>query len=89
MADFGPRMAISFWLVSVTCQVLFTMGIVNYNFMSVWTLATIADKTLKLLSEEREAAFLAWADRVLDSMFSSGEPESEEVELPIFRPHRE
>ena len=68
--DFGPRCAIALWATSLICQVLFSMGIINVGFLFIWSLATIVDKTLKLIDPEDEVAFHEWAGNVWESLFA-------------------
>ena len=90
--DFGPRTAAAFWILSLICQVLLWLGIINVGFIWVWSFATVVDKSLKLLDSEDEEAFLEWAGNVWDSCFNKHprnggdgpDQDDGDYELPIF-----
>ena len=70
------------------CGVLNMMGVVNFTFLQVWSLATLVEKSYKLVDEETEAAFLAWTDGVVASIFRTGAAEDWGQELPVYRNDR-
>ena len=83
--DAGPRVAKTLWCVSITVLVANLLGLVNLTFMSVWSWTSIIDKTLKCVSRQQEAKFVAWLRRVWKSFSCQGGADNDgEEELPIY-----
>lgn len=68
MANFGHKSAVAFWMISIVVHVCFLLNWTSWNFLSVWSVAGIWEKSLKIVSEETEAAFLVWAENVWNSV---------------------
>ena len=92
MVDWGFRTSVCMWTVSLAAQMAYWLGWVNLTFMVCWSTTSIIDKTLKMISRQREAAFMAWSDRVWNSCMGRsvghGDHDGTDTELPtrIYRP---
>ena len=85
MVDAGPRVAKTLWCVSITVHVAYLIGLVNYTFMTIWSLTSIIDKTLKMVTKQQEAKCIGWLRRVWRSFSCQGGTDNGgEEELPIY-----
>ena len=85
MVDAGPRVAIALWCTSIAVHVAYLIGFVNWTFMTVWSLTSLIDKSLKLVSRRFELEFQDWTNRVWNSFSCrDGNDNNGETELPVF-----
>ena len=74
MANFGCKCAIAFWVISIIAHICYVCGISSWNFLSVWGVVSIVEKSLKMVSQETEQKFYVWASNGWDSLTGRNPP---------------
>ena len=64
MANFGPKSAALFWIISLIVQWCNFNGLTTWDFLSTWGLVSIVEKSLKMIPDEIEELFMALLHKI-------------------------